>query len=199
MYARVSTWDKSQNPEIQLDQLRRFCNAYDYEIVREYSEKKSSTDYVGREQLKQLTKDARVRKFDMILMTKADRLFRSVIAINQFVEEMNRYNVVFRSIEEGWDSGGHQGVFFMNMMASLAEFQLGNIRDNTRKAIAWRKSKGLPIGPDKLEVTRPELEELLPVYFAKHRDGEMTQAAAARELNMNRTTFNKKYKQWREE
>jgi ABC-type protease/lipase transport system fused ATPase/permease subunit len=46
LYARVSTDDKGQNPQVQLDQLRQFCKDAGWEIFQEYVDYASACDFM---------------------------------------------------------------------------------------------------------------------------------------------------------
>jgi DNA invertase Pin-like site-specific DNA recombinase len=57
LYARVSTQDKEQNPEVQLVALREYCELAEWEIHGEYVDKASAGDLVGRTAWTRLMKD----------------------------------------------------------------------------------------------------------------------------------------------
>jgi len=58
IYARVSTRDKGQNPEVQLEPLRKYCEVMQWEVYREYVDKLLAADIVNRVAWEQLLKDA---------------------------------------------------------------------------------------------------------------------------------------------
>ena len=112
---------------------------------------------------------------------------------------MTGSGVEFESIKEGWNTGsGSIGKMLMSVLSAIAEWELDNIRDRTNSSIARRRAAGLPIGPEKIEDARPELEKLLPIQYQRLDAGILNQTEAARELGINRTTLNKKYKAWRD-
>jgi site-specific DNA recombinase len=83
IYARVSTRDKKngndeyrQNPETQLIPCREFCQRMGWEYV-EYVDRMSGSRE-DRPALKQLIEDTRLKKFDVVVFYKLDRLARSV-------------------------------------------------------------------------------------------------------------------------
>ena len=63
LYARVSTDDKHQDPETQLNALRNFCESAGIEIYREYIDHARAKDWKRRNAWKELQKDARQRRF----------------------------------------------------------------------------------------------------------------------------------------
>jgi DNA invertase Pin-like site-specific DNA recombinase len=64
IYARVSTKNKGQDPENQLDQLREFAKSQGWEVVREYVDHISGKTS-DRAQFRQLFADAAKHKFDL--------------------------------------------------------------------------------------------------------------------------------------
>jgi len=79
LYARVSTADKDQNPEVQLSKLREYCGEMGWAVYQEYVDQASAADLLRREAWKRLMKDAALHKFDVLLVWRIDRAFRSVI------------------------------------------------------------------------------------------------------------------------
>jgi DNA invertase Pin-like site-specific DNA recombinase len=79
LYARVSTSDKDQDPETQLVPLREFVSAQRWECYREYVDYAPATDLLHRLQWRQLLEDASKRRFDLLLVWRMDRAFRSVL------------------------------------------------------------------------------------------------------------------------
>ena len=78
LYARVSTADKSQDPETQLMPMRDSCAAQGWEVTREYVDQAPANDLAHRLQWRQLLDDAAKRKFGVVLVFKLDRAFRRV-------------------------------------------------------------------------------------------------------------------------
>src|ERR1035438_5303433 len=83
IYARVSTQD--QHCELQLSELRAYCQRSGWADVVEYVEKVSGKAGQKRPQLEQLLADARLKKIDVVLVWKIDRFGRSV---QEFVERV---------------------------------------------------------------------------------------------------------------
>ena len=73
IYARCSTSDKGQDPELQLVPLREYCKARDYTITEEFIDNGVSGSKDKRPQLDRLLNDARKRKIDTIVVWKLDR------------------------------------------------------------------------------------------------------------------------------
>lgn len=77
IYARCST-KREQNPEVQLEQLRKFVSARDWEVVEEIIDTGYSGTSENRPGLKKLMAMTRSREVDIVVIVKLDRLFRSL-------------------------------------------------------------------------------------------------------------------------
>jgi DNA invertase Pin-like site-specific DNA recombinase len=78
LYARVSTVDKGQNPAVQLEELREYCERRGLVVAAEYVDRGVSGSKESRPALDRLMADARRRKFDALLVWRIDRLGRSL-------------------------------------------------------------------------------------------------------------------------
>ena len=77
VYARVSTHNGQQDPEMQLRGLRDYCAHRAWEVVGEYTDHLSGAKD-KRPQLDRLMKDAHRRRFDAMLVWKLDRFGHSL-------------------------------------------------------------------------------------------------------------------------
>jgi DNA invertase Pin-like site-specific DNA recombinase len=77
LYARVSTVHGGQNPEMQLWEMREYCERRNWIIAGEYMDRASGLRD-SRPSLNLLFKDATQRKFDSVLVWKLDRFGRSL-------------------------------------------------------------------------------------------------------------------------
>ena len=80
VYARVSTYD--QEVENQLGELRRFVDARGWE-AREYVDEGVSGAVEQRPALDELVRDAKRRRFDVLVCWRLDRLGRSLKVARQ--------------------------------------------------------------------------------------------------------------------
>ena len=78
IYARVSTSNGSQDPQMQLRELREYAQRRELQIVEEYIDNGVSGSKDSRPALNQLMADAGQRRFDAVLVWKLDRLGRSL-------------------------------------------------------------------------------------------------------------------------
>lgn len=78
IYARVSTSNGGQSPEMQLTELRDYCQRRGWEIAGEYIDVGVSGAKEKRPELDRLMADAHRRRFDIVCVWKFDRFARSV-------------------------------------------------------------------------------------------------------------------------
>src|SRR5450432_3003082 len=88
LYARVSTLNGHQDPEMQLRELREFACAHGWQIVYEFTDRGVSGTKDRRPQLDRMMHAARSRKIDVLIVWKLDRFARSlkhmVVALSEF-------------------------------------------------------------------------------------------------------------------
>ena len=102
LYARVSTTD--QTCENQLLELRRYCEARGWEIIREFVDQGVSGSKDRRPALDHLVSDAKRRRFDVLVCWRLDRLGRSLKHLITLLDELQALGVAFVSLAEGIDA-----------------------------------------------------------------------------------------------
>lgn len=132
-YARVSTDD--QDCSIQEAALR----AAGCTIIR--SEKKSGTSTDGREELANIL--AFLRDGDTLMVTRIDRLARSVSDLEKLVAELKAKGAHLRATEQPIDTSTPAGVAFLQMLAVFAQFETAIRRERQMEGIAKAKANGI--------------------------------------------------------
>jgi len=150
LYARVSTRDKDQNPETQLLRLRQFVSQHpDWQVTKTYIDQASANDLLHRTAWKALQDDAIQHRLDAVLVFKLDRAFRSVKHMHDTLAVWDPLNVGFLSAQEGFDTTTALGRLLLNLLASLAEFELETIRERVKAGMERAKQEGKQIGRPK--------------------------------------------------
>ncbi len=163
LYVRVST-DKQAKKEdgsldTQLDQLTAFIeykrstglawNVTEKLVEGEKDGKRhgKSAKNTNRPALQKLLELARAQLIDVVVITKIDRISRSVVDFLQLVEELDRHGVKVVSLREQIDLTTPAGRFQTVIMIALAqqERELTSVR--VKDKVLWRVERGLPIGP----------------------------------------------------
>ena len=113
LYARVSTVD--QEPENQLAELRQYAEARSW-TAHEYVDKGVSGSKERRPALDRLLRDARRRRFDVLVCWRLDRLWRNLRRLILFLEELQALGVAFVSLAEGIDATTPAGRLQMHIL-----------------------------------------------------------------------------------
>src|SRR5271169_450204 len=100
MYARVSTTNHGQDPEVQLRELREYCQRRGWEITREYVDIGISGGKEKRPELDELLHDAHRRYFDAVVVWRFDRFARSVSHLLRALENFRSLGIEFVSLSE---------------------------------------------------------------------------------------------------
>lgn len=116
-YARVSTLD--QNMTAQLAAFKRAG------IKKVVQEKRSAVR--DRPELDRLLAD--LRKGDVLVVYKLDRLARSVSQFVRVFELLRARGVAFRSLTESIETDSPHGRMFLHMLSAFAEFERELIRE----------------------------------------------------------------------
>lgn len=146
LYARCSTHDKGQDPELQLSPLREYCQRRGFSIVGEYVDNGISGAKDSRPQLDRLLEAARKRQIDTILVWKLDRFGRSLKQLVNALEELSSIGVGFISYQDNLDLTTPQGRLMFHIIGSMAEFERELTRERVKAGIANARRKGKKIG-----------------------------------------------------
>jgi len=146
LYARVSTSDKGQDPEVQLRELREHCQRRGWEIVGEYVDVGVSGSKDSRPQLNRLLAAAHRRQCDAVLVWKLDRFGRSLKHLVNALADFESLGVAFISLKESLDLTTPAGRLMFGIISAMAEFERDLIRERVRSGIANRRAKGLRVG-----------------------------------------------------
>lgn len=132
-YARVST--NEQDLELQEKALRiAGC-----EVIR--AEKRSGTTTVGRAEL-QTVLDF-LRKGDVLMVTRIDRLARSIGDLQDIVRTLKTKGATLKSTEQPIDTSTAAGKAFLDMLGVFAEFETNLRRERQLEGIAQAKTRGV--------------------------------------------------------
>lgn len=145
LYARVSTHN-GQNPEMQLGELRQFCERRNWTIAGEYVDQGISGAKERRPQLDRLLSDCRRRLVDAVVVYRYDRFARSLRQLVNALEEFRSLGIEFVSLHEGVDTSTPNGRLVFGIFASIAEFERELIRERVKSGIAAAKANGKHLG-----------------------------------------------------
>lgn len=179
IYARVST--TKQDETLQIPRCEEFAKRHGWEVVKIYQDEASGRD-ANRPGWKALESDLRRHEFDAIIVTKLDRVMRSLMQLLTIFETFQKYGVMIVTIEQGiLDLKSANGRLQVQLLGMLAEWEKELISDRTKEALAAKKAKGIQLG-------RPAAK--LPIHtIALMRVAGRTYGEIGKELNIPPTTI----------
>ena len=134
LYARVSTADKGQDPEMQLRELREYCERRGWIVATEHVDVGVSGAKDSRPQLNKLMADAKQRRFDAILVWKLDRFGRSLKHLVSALGEFEALGIAFVSLRDSFDLTTPAGRLMFNMVASSQSSNAISFESGLRRA-----------------------------------------------------------------
>jgi len=161
LYARVSTMNHGQSPEMQILEIRQFCARRGWEIAEEYVDVGISGAKEKRPQLDRLMADAHRRKVDAVVCWKFDRFARSVSHLLRALETFNALGIAFVSLSESIDTSTPAGKMVFTVLASVAELERSLIGERVKSGLRNAKAKGVLMGQKPLRTfTTSEIRQL---------------------------------------
>ena len=133
-YARVST--KEQDLSVQIEALKAYGVSED--CIR--SEKVSGTSTRGRDELNTLL--SFLREGDELVITRIDRLARSMMDLQQIAATLKAKGVSLKATEQSVDTSSSAGKAFFDMLGVFAEFETNLRRERQMEGIARAKAEG---------------------------------------------------------
>lgn len=181
-YARVST--KDQNLGAQIEALQASgCK-------KVYSEKLSGKSR-KRPELEKLMEQ--LRPDDIIVVTKLDRLARSLSDLVTIMAELSDLGVGFKSLGESIDLSTPAGRMQMGLFAIVAEFERELIVQRTKDGLAHARSQG------RIGGRRPSLNDFQRKELIERVErGDLSLPKVGEIFGVSRATVNRIMKQHRE-
>ncbi len=165
IYARVST--KDQSCELQVRDLRAYCVARGFNLVREYVDVGQSGAKDSRPELNKLMDDARKRQFDAIIVWRFDRFARSTKHLLLALEEFRSLGIQFISYNENLDTSSPLGQALFTIVSAVAQLERDLIRERVTAGIRNAQANGKKLGrpmrtvdPDRILQMRAEGQTL---------------------------------------
>lgn len=152
IYARVSTANNGQNPEMQLRELREYCARRGWTVAGEYTDVGISGAKATRPELSRMMDDAHKRRFDAVVVWKFDRFARSVPHLLRALETFNALNVEFVSLSESLDTSTPAGRMVFTVLGAVAELERSLIAERVRAGLRNARAKGKKLGRPRVYV-----------------------------------------------
>lgn len=180
IYARVSTSHHDQNPQLQIKRLKDFVNSKNWILEKEIVDHGVSGATDKRRGLNELLELARNKKIDAIVITKFDRLFRSLKMLLSTLEELNKLGITFVAMDDNCDYSTSSGRLMLQILGSLAEFYNALLKERTIQGLKYaRDVKGIRLGSP---------EQFNPDVIKKLGDQGMSYQDIAKLLGCSKST-----------
>jgi DNA invertase Pin-like site-specific DNA recombinase len=176
IYVRVSTID--QNCDNQLLELRRYVAARGW-CAEEYIDHGISGSKDRRPALDALNRDAKRRRFDVLVCWRLDRLGRNLKHLITLLEDLQTLGVAFVSLAEGIDATTPAGKLQMHILGAIAEFERERIRERVLAGLQRARTQGVKLGRPRRQIDAAGLSEVAGLPARE----------AARRLNVPRSTL----------
>jgi DNA invertase Pin-like site-specific DNA recombinase len=145
IYVRVSTVD--QNPDLQILELREFCQARRWQPAAEFVDHGVSGIDSRRPGLRELLQACHFHTIDAVLVWRLDRLARSLADLVRLTRTFESLGINFVSLKNpGLDTTTPQGRLFFGISAVFAEFERELIIERTRAGVAAARARGKTLG-----------------------------------------------------
>jgi DNA invertase Pin-like site-specific DNA recombinase len=145
LYARVSTANGQQDPEMQLRELREYAEHRGLTIIGEYIDRMTGSKD-SRPALNCLMTDAQRRKFDAVLVWKLDRFGRSLRHLVNALAELEALGLTFISLRDNLDLSTPSGRLMFQIIGAMAEFERALIQERVRAGLRNARAKGKRLG-----------------------------------------------------
>ena len=159
IYARVSTANNGQSPEMQLRELREFCERHGWTVAGEFVDATSGAKD-RRPELDRLLTDAHKRRFDVVAVWKFDRFARSVSHLLRALDTFRVLGIEFVSLSESLDTATPAGRMVFTVLGAVAELERSLIAERVRAGLRNARAKGKRLGRPRVAVDSARIGHL---------------------------------------
>ena len=183
-YLRCSSHDQTLDSQRQA--IATYCEARSFIIAKTYEDEGfTGSRFDNRIGFKELLKDARSRKFNVLVVYKIDRIGRSLGEMVSFLKELQELKITFISVTDNIDMSSAQGVLFASLLCSFAAYERNLIVERTNAGLAAAKARGKVLGRKK---TRDD------VAIMQLKEKGLSCRAIAKQLRINPSTVSRALK-----
>jgi DNA invertase Pin-like site-specific DNA recombinase len=181
IYLRVSTTEQAKEGyslQAQLERLRSFCKAREWEVAKEYIDDGHSGRSIKRPAYKTMMEDK--DEWDMILVVKMDRIHRNSKNFMEMMDNLRKWGKEFSSMQESLDTSTAMGRFVVDIIQRIAQLESEQIGERVyvgmkQKAATEGGILGFahPYGYDYEDgklIVNPEEAEVVKLIFRLYLD-----------------------------
>lgn len=132
IYCRVSTDEQFADKQELI--CKEHCVRMNFEVIEIYKDVISGTT-TTRPNFNKLLNDMRERKFNCVMVTKLDRLGRSLQHLLSLFDEFNRKGIHFVAVTQNIDTTSSTGKLQLHILGAFAEFERNLISERTKEGM----------------------------------------------------------------
>lgn len=132
IYCRVST--DEQDADKQEYACLEYCKRQNWEVYKVYKDIISGKT-TSRPAFNELLEDMRQYKFNTVVVTKLDRMGRSLQHLLSLFDEFSRKAVDFVAVTQNIDTSSAAGKLQMQILGAFAEFERNLISERTKEGL----------------------------------------------------------------
>ncbi len=140
IYCRVSRAE--QDITIQVKDCTRYCKGQSMEVYKVYQDNGISGAKVSRPAFDTLLKDMRQYKFNCVVISKLDRIGRSLKHLLSLFEEFKLKGIHLVAVSQNIDTAGAAGQLQLHILSAFAEYERGLISERTKDGLKYAKNVG---------------------------------------------------------
>lgn len=144
-YTRVSTTEQAQEGislAAQAQKITAYTVVKDWLLATIIEDAGHSAKNLVRPGLQRVLTMADARQVDIVIVTKLDRLTRSVVDLGQLIKRFEKTHVSLVSLNESLDATTATGRLMMNLLMSVSQWEREVIGERTSDALQHLKTAG---------------------------------------------------------
>ena len=193
-YVRVSTdkqADHGVSLEAQAEKIRAMAVVHGADLADIIVEAGESAKNLNRPGMARLLQLVDGRQLKIVIISKLDRLTRSVKDLCMLLERFERRGVALISVAESLDTSSAAGRLVLNIMTAVSQWEREAIGERTRDAMRHKRNQGQRVGNiaygyrlanDEQHLEPDETEQAILAHIRARRES-MTLRGLAAELN----------------
>ena len=159
-YVRVST--RSQNYDTQVEHITNYCKMKEFTLINIFADKASGKNVERNEYQKMISVlESNPQQVSAIVVTKIDRLGRSLRDLLKFVDWCKEHKIEFVALQNSIDTTVKEGRLFLYIMGALAEYERELIAERTEEGMTRYLANGGKVGKKKIKLPLDEIKRLV--------------------------------------
>lgn len=185
-YARVSSL--TQDLDLQVSSIKKFADYRGDKIIRMFTDKASGKD-LKRDGFQEMINliDKNTLGIEAIVITKLDRIGRSLSDLIRIVEYLKSKNIQLVSITDNIDTTTSQGILFFQLVGAIAEYERKLINERTAAGLKEARESGVKFGRPKKKINIGDVKKDIALGIPK--------SVICKKYGIKRTTLYNKLKE----